>query len=306
MIYLLLGMLFVWTPAYAAVVFEDDFEYEVNRNATNAQVPFEAAGWADVKATNTNYGGFGGYLYTVDDATLGSKVLVMESLPTTVGGQTDYWLKLAGDEGYIPADVWLQFWTYATPGSLFHRMKLLYPCHQSLPCPGESFTWLLGVIGSNNLPGTGTAPDGGRFFRISGSTVNNTAVDPSDAQKLYQNLSATPMLEGTWYLVKIHLNTSGAQGTYESWMREHGVASFTKLAEWIGGVTPNFDWPIPVERRVGNLVFSMPTTVDTLDGTTYMDDFIIATSESDLPTYTNAPSVTISGGTTLSGSVRIQ
>lgn len=280
----------------AAVIFEDNFEYVANRADTNVQVPFEAAGWNDVRAENSDYARGGGYLYTVDDATLGSKVLVMESLPTTVGGQADYWLKLLGSTGYIPPDVWFQFWTYATVGSEFDRQKFLYPCHTGYPCPNgppeDGHNWIVGFNATNGVDGVGggvvTAPAGGRYFRTSGSAVNHTAAGPSDTQKMYQNLAGTVMLEGRWYLVKIHLNTSGAQGSYELWMRQHGASTFTKESEWIGGVTANFDWPIDAARRNGNIVFSMPTTVDTLDGTTYLDDFIIATSESDLPNYTTA------------------
>lgn len=285
------------STSHAAITFDDDFEYVANRADNNVQVPFEAAGWTDLRANNTNGGDTtGGYLYTVDDATLGSKVLVMESLPTTVGGQADYWLKLLGSAGYIPANVWFQFWTYATVGSEFNRQKFLYPCHQDYPCPNSppadnAHNWLVSFNATNGVDGVGggvvTAPSGGRYFRISGGTPNHTAAGPSDTQKLYQNLAATPMLEGTWYLVKIHFDTSGAQGTYELWMRQHGVATFTKEAEWIGGVTANFDWPIDAARRNGNMVLSMPTTVDTYDSTTYMDDFVMATTEGDLPVYSD-------------------
>jgi hypothetical protein len=300
-------------PVSAAVVFDDDFEYVANRSDTDVQIPFESAGWTDAKAENSDYGSSGGYLYTQDDATRGSKVLVMESLPTTVGGQTSYHLSYGSDAsalGTIPANVWIQFWTYAEPGSEWDRQKFLYPCHQEYPCPVGSFLWLVGLhdrdftgVSDNET----TAPTGGRFFRVTSAYANNSAATTNNEQKLYHNLGHNPLLVDTWYQVKIHIDTSGAQGTYELWVRQRGVSTWTKEAEWIGGVTANFDWPIPAgDARLGNRVLAMPTTVDTLDSTTYMDDFVMATSESDLPATANAPSSTVSGSARFTGAVRIQ
>jgi len=280
--------------SYAAVIFEDDFEYVANRNVTDVQIPFEAAGWTDAKATNSDYGGSGGYLYTLDNTPLNSKVLVMESLPTTVGGQTSYHLQYGDStepEGTIPANVWFQFWTYATPGSQFERQKFLYPCHQAYNCPTETYLWIL-YFQESDLTGVGdevvTAATGGRFFRLQSAYSNYSGGETWNAAKLFQNVSHTEMAVSTWYLVKLHIDTSGAQGTYEVWIRARGTPTWTKLAEWIGGTTPNFDWPIPANQRNGNRVLAIPTTVDTYDSTTYMDDFVMATTEEDLPTYGDA------------------
>ncbi|GAB4478776.1 MAG: hypothetical protein OHK0044_25890 [Burkholderiaceae bacterium] len=62
------------------------------------------------------------------------------------------------------------------------------------------------------------------------------------------------------------------------WIRQRGVQAWTKAAEWIGGVTPNFDWPIPQNLRDGNRQLAMPTTVNDVDSTVYLDDFVMATS----------------------------
>lgn len=308
---LVVGLVWAGT-AHATVVFEDDFEYTANRADTNVQVPFEGTGgWTDAKANNSDYAGSGGYLYTQDNATLGSKVLVMESLPTTVGGQTSYHLSYGSDAqslGFIPGNLWIRFWTYAVPGSTWDRQKFLYPCHTSYPCPVDSYLWLVS-FNTSDLTGVGdnvvTSPAGGRFFRISSSTANYSGGETWNADKLFQNLSHTPMLEGIWYEVKIHMDTSGAQGTYELWVRQRGVASWTKMAEWIGGVTANFDWPIPEALRAGNKVIAMPTTVDTNDSTTYLDDLMLATTEGDLPVYTPT-TAQIAPGSSFAGSVRIQ
>lgn len=284
------------SQAYAAVVFEDDFEYVADRAGTTEQIEFEAAGWSDAKAENTDYGSSGGYLYTLDNVTLGSKVLVMESIPTSVGGQTSYHLLYGGvglPRGTIPANVWIQFWTYAVPGSLWDRQKFLYPCHTlaSYPCDPNSFLWLLGIhdrdftgVSDNET----VAPAGGRYYRMTSAYANNSAATTGNEQKLYHNLNHGYMAEGVWYLMRIHVDVSGAQGIYEMWMRPRGTATWTKEAEWIGGVTTNFDWPIPVGERDGARELAMPTTVDTYDSTTYMDDFVMATTEGDLPTYNDA------------------
>lgn len=281
------------STSQAAITLQDDFEYVANRNVTDVQIPFESAGWTDCKAENSDYGSSGGYLYTLDDATLGSKVLVMESLPTTVGGQSSYHLQYGTDasaDGTIPPNVWIQFWTYAVPGSTWNRQKFLYPCDEAYPCPTTSFLWLFGIhdrdftgVSDNET----VAPAGGRYYRMTSAYANNSAATAGNEQKMYHNLNHGYQAEGVWYLMKIHVDISGAQGTYEMWMRPRGTATWTKEAEWIGGVTANFDWPIPAGQRDGNKVLAMPTTVDTVDSTTYMDDFVMATTEGDLPVYSD-------------------
>lgn len=282
---------FFWLAetSQAEIIFQDDFQYVADRNVTNVQIPFEAHRWTDAKAQNSDYASGGGYLYTQQDATRGSRVLVMESLPSTSQGQqTAYHLQygsVSHPPGTIPANVWFQFWTYATPESRWNRQKFLYPCHTSYPCPVGEYLWLLSFnaidltgVGDNSIQ----APAGGRFFRLSSAYANNMGGASWNADKLYQNVRHTPLLAGVWYEVRVHFDTSGPQGIYELWIRERGVTTWTKLAEWIGGVTPNFDWPIPSNRRSGNVVLSLPTTVDNLDSTTYMDDFTMATSVNDL------------------------
>ena len=92
------------------------------------------------------------------------------------------------------------------------------------------------------------------------------------------------MLAGRWYLVKLHIDVSKEQGVYEAWIREKQYATWTKVAEWIGGVTKGFFWPIPAQERVGFRVLAMPTTVNgTEDSIVYIDDFAIAKTEEALP-----------------------
>lgn len=276
-------------------VFFDDFEYDVARDATDAQVAFRARGWADVKAINSHFRRGSGYLYTRFDPVRHSRVLVLESLPSTAPTppnfpyrQTDYWVKYGREDApltTVPANVWFQFWIYATPESRFDRSKFIYPCRGPYPCTRDCFAWLLGwhTIAGPDDSRPIQAPTGGWFWSFTAPLANNRAVPNYNRNKLYQNLSATPLLAGRWYQVRIHVDTSGAQGAYELWLREAGQP-WLKVAEWIGGVTPDFEWPIPETERVGNRVFAMPTTVNEADSIVYLDDFAMATSEAALPT----------------------
>lgn len=285
--------------AQGGLRFFDDFEYDVSRSVTNAEIQFREHGWSDVKANNSHFRRGSGYLYTRYDSIRGSRVLVMESLPSTARtpegfrtGQTDYWLKIGGlpesDLTTIPANVWIQFWTYATPESRFPwRQKVLYPCRGPYPCSRRDertdYEWLVswGSGGFENTP----APPGGRYLALHAwnADFRGDPEYPTNRQKLSQNINKIPLLAGRWYQVRIHIDISNEQGIYQAWIRQKDQP-WTKVAEWIGGVTENFFWPIPESERVGFRVLAMPTTVDGPDdSTTYIDDFVIATSEEALP-----------------------
>lgn len=273
------------------VVFRDDFEYEVDRSSENAELVFRAHGWTDVKANNSHFRRGSGFLYTKFDAELNSRVLVMESLPSTARvlpgmreSQTDYWLKVGQEDApltTIPSNVWIQFWTCATPESRFSRRdKTIYPCRGPYPCSKDRFEWLF-MWGSVGHERGVSAPPGGRFLAFQAAHADFRADEeyPTNAQKLFQNVERIPLLAGRWYQVKLHIDVSGEQGVYEAWVREKD-APWRKVAEWKGGVTPHFFWSIPPSERLGFRVLAMPTTVNgPTDSTTYMDDFVIATSE---------------------------
>lgn len=273
-----------------SVLLFDDFEYEVSRSDKNAEAAFRARGWTDVKANNSYYGRGAGFLFTQFDAIRASRVLVMESRPSRAEtypgwkhGQTDYYLKFS-PLTTIPANVWIQFWTYATPESRFSRRdKTIYPCRGSYPCQQGQFGWLFmwGSAGFENIQ----APAGGRYLALRGEHADfHGAMEyPTNASKLFENMNRIPLLADRWYQVKLHIDVSGEQGIYEAWIRERR-APWVKVAEWIGGVTPNFFWPIPVAERVGFKQLAIPTTVDGPDdSTTFMDDFALAGSEAGLP-----------------------
>lgn len=285
-----IGSVWIGGISQAAIIFQDNFDYVVDRNASNVEEPFRAHGWTDVKANNSYFRRGYGYAYTTYNSTLNSQVLVLEAHPSQEPQfqQTDFWVKYGSDthaQGTVPPNVWFQFWVYATPESQWYRQKFIYPCRGSYPCSSGRFLWLMGYD-RQNLTGIGDgaieAPPGGRFILVNTDHANYYGGHPWNRTKLFQNVNQTPMLPGIWYQVRIHVDTSGPQGTYEAWIRQRGTTTWTKVSEWIGGVTRNFEWPIPETMRDGNRQFAMPTTVNRLDSTLYIDDFIMATSLQDL------------------------
>ena len=98
------------------------------------------------------------------------------------------------------------------------------------------------------------------------------------------------MRPNRWTLVKMHFNTTNTTGnSWEMWLKPYG-GGWTKVSEFIGGRTPNFSWNIPSASVGGHRVLRMPTTVggptsQWYDYWMYMDDFVMATTEGDLPVY---------------------
>jgi hypothetical protein len=276
----------------ATVVLQDDFEYTADRSASNVETAFSPHGWNATKAINaTSSSGAYGYLYTSTVSGWSSRALVIESLPATYSAvQTDHWIKFGSDShslGTVPANVWMQFWMYATSESRWDsQSKFIYPCHTSYPCPANAYLWLL-MLSDRKIQPPGdnavVAPDGYWHFELRGAHPNFSGGPSWNRQKLFQNLNGLQFAPGTWHQVRVHIDVSGAQGVYELWTREYGVAEWTKLAEWIGGVTADFDWPIPESLRSGMRQFAMPTTINAYDSIIYLDDFIMATSAEDLP-----------------------
>ena len=296
------------------LLFFDSFEYSVSRNnaadPSGTNNPFTAqGGWTRVKSENTT-GSHNGYIYTTSTipgyngpfpGTNSNSVLAVESLPASMGSQTDFYLQY-GDENAaantVPGNVWFQFWIYSNNyddpmnqndqiSQFDGRLKFIYPCNGPYPCQQGNISWL-------NCLGMTT---GEPFWANEDSTeLFMTTVDPYD---LYIDYRAAPdwnrfklgqtdvsenITPNRWTLVKIHYDTSSTSGVFEAWMKPIG-GSWTKVSEWIDGQTPDFSWNIPVQDIGGHRVFRMPTTVDDFDSWLYLDDFAMATSESDLPVY---------------------
>ncbi len=294
----------------ADVLFFDDFEYAVSEadDAGNLTA-FQAAGWAGAKAINVT-GSHGGNLYTVDNITghgsdfpgaSSSRVLCINSLAATLNVQTDFYLQY-GDglsPDALPGDVWIQFWILPNQNGSeqtgFHgREKFIYPCNGPYPCQTGKWLWLLSS--SSYEPQNAMLSDG-NVYTVSrdnqvGAVNYAGALDPSNRTKLGHTDTSEFIAVNRWTLVKLHYDTSTVSGTYEAWMQPRG-GNWTKIAEWIDGVTPNFSWTLEPQDVGGHRAFRMPTTfpgnniTPTEDAWLYLDDFAIATGEAALPTYGN-------------------
>lgn len=291
-------------------LFLDDFEYVANRLDAGAREVFIANGWHTAK-TQATRSGSNGYVYTVDQipgyygvfpGRNSRRVLAMEALPTSLGHQTDFYLQYGNasmSAETIPGNVWFQYWIYlnyydAPAGQqdqlsrFATRNKFIYPCLTEYPCDPANQRWHF-LTGSVGCQEPDMAPVGEQFICTWEDFARISSAQPENSWKMYQTNQAH-IRRNQWTLVKLHFDTSGPTGTYEAWLRPMG-GQWTKIAEWIGGVTPGFTWNIPENLRTGHRVIRIPTTINApddglnYDSWTYLDDFVIATSEAALPTY---------------------
>lgn len=176
------------------------------------------------------------------------------------------------------------------------RNKFIYPCNGMYPC--HTGLWLMGMVDHNTQYdwfSLGSPSSEGAFISNTAnvfegiSTVTCMDGDLSNCHQLGHTDRSERIVPNRWTLVKIHIDTSTESGRYEAWMRPAGGA-WTKTAEWIDGVTPNFTWRINPEWVGGHRTFRMPTTMGRASGSGYdswyyLDDFAMATAESALPVY---------------------
>lgn len=307
-------------------LFFDDFNYSVTRNQSqsSAEDVFQAAGW-NAAALSNGTGEDHGYLYTVSaiDGMVGSfpgsvqRALCMESYPNngadTTFLQADYWLQI-GDEatgslGDIPANFWFQTWIYlqdhAASGHVStypNRNKFLYPVANNYPGntdPGEgpiTCPWLV-VLGAQGYEAD-FGPTNECYIGVQAFGAAKHIVNEPTENRLHQNLSSKRITANEMNLLRIHIDTSGTQGVVEAWLRTQSEPSFTKIMEWIGGVTDsgNFSWPTYAETRSGMKLLRCPTTENANpqnnvnrdgdgDHFKYLYEFAMADDEADLPTY---------------------
>ncbi len=231
------------------------------------------------------------------------RVLKME-LSTPQSGGSDFYLQfgdseVAGNENRIPANVWFQFWHFTNNSGdeqsrVHNRHKFIYPCSDPYGCQTNRWRLSLTALTYNplNQQPFGNPSSNGAAYLVtrdhSIGTANYSLAGAGDESKLGQFNTTEYLQANRWQLVKIHFDTSNtASGVFEAWIKPLGSTNFTKVAEWIGGVTPNFTWTFPAAG--GHRAFRMPTTIGWDNGVGpvwyYMDDFAMATSEADLPVY---------------------
>lgn len=305
-------------------LFFDDFNYTVAYNASQATKSGQfnsARGYSGFKDNVVSAGALG-YLYTASSipgsgaAIPGASGRILAAPAIAGAGQSDFYLNIApGGEGVgtLPPDMWIQWWVYinnsgstgatgnAESTTFAYRSKWMYPQQSPSTATAGEYGWLFvpGADGFESVretsgntdsldPGLPASyPTTEAFLALDTETaVNVNVVEyPTNARKLYQNRNNTVKLTvGQWFLVKQRICVAPGQGQWHAWIRPYG-GSFTKVAEWIGGVTPGFTWPCgSQEFTTGYYRMKMPST-EYLNNYKYFADFAIATSEANLPTY---------------------
>ena len=293
--------------------FFDDFNYAVARGSSAAGTTFNSqGGWAQTKCNGNadnavGQEGGGLYLYTVTsipDLSLAwpngvARALCIEC-PVGVASQTDSYLQLGGGANYIPGNVWFQWWqltaaTATQPSQIHTRNKWLYPTQDTYPSNSNRWMLQIGNHSSNpfNVAPYGNPSDGEQFLVIRDHFVGTplyALADSGDEDKLGHTTISEYLVPNRWNLIKIHFNTSTASNnSFEAWIKAYG-GSFVKVAEWIGGTTPNFTWT-QADSGGGHSQLRIPTTIPGNNVATfypqwtYLQDFAMATSEAALPTY---------------------
>lgn len=313
------------------LLFFDAFEYEVKRDVIDPRPAFLTQGkWSDVKANNTGRNA-AGYLYTTDripgyrgtfPGRDSKRVLAIEARPGTFKTQTDFYLKLGDPRGpadQIPGNVWFQFWIYLNyyddPQDKEDQLSEMIGGKWLYPSPDGSYPthprWLLTANHRTHFwPMPEDEPRGYEassyhefFFQLEGLGPGNPPVPFAnikkapdwDRWKMGQMDIDTRVVANRWTLVRLHIDTSTTSGRYEAWLQPLG-GKMVKVAEYIDGVTPNFEWKIPSQHVGGHKTVCMPTTsgapsylaeraANNRDWWIYLDDFSMASSEEKLPKY---------------------
>jgi len=237
----------------------------------------------------------------------------METLPESLQGQTDFYLQYgsrSGPPGQVPANVWFQFWIYINRSNsqisnilggkfIYPSRDGVYPATNRNSERGNCYHWLFTLGDWSKEPFGVQGSDGQGFFSNRPPRADFRAASEylTNKDKLGPNLGNPTdfVLEpNRWYLVKVHIDTSGksplapaGQGVFEVWMRGKDQP-WRKTAEWLGGKTTNFTWPLLPRADEASKTFRMPTTVGGVtsrwaDYWIYLDDFAMAALEGDLP-----------------------
>ena len=310
------GLFMCTASAIAEVRIRDNFEYVVTRDQIGKAAAFAANGGWDYAKSNPEAARACGYIYTTNaipgysgafPGTNSSRVLAMEFLPRSMNClvgtswyQTDAYLQKGGEsaaQNTIPPNTWYQFWIYINnSGTQQTRWdgqgtKWLYPCINGAPtCTGSNISFLYLLKQNSYNPYSSTATGADAYIELEGFGASYAPGGPSpEDRKLGHNVApgTGKLVANTWILVKVHIDLSGSQGVYQEWHKTVG-GSFVQTANWVGGVTSGFVWPLSglnPSRSVGQKSLKLGTTWNNYDGWIYLDDFVMATSEADLPVY---------------------
>lgn len=309
--------------AFVNAIWADDFNYIANRGSgwnSTVDNPFVANGpWTNAKDLNTSTGS-AGFIYTVNPLSIpgntinpclsSSRVLCLEALPGTYQRQTDFYLErndLGNDANVLPAESWIQAWIYIPrSGAQMSEIsdyggKLFYPCrggHGSC----TTMSGLLNLRGAANHPNCNVIDPTVGFYPVDIGSENRTDLHSMDETGTgCQGAGANQAARGphnaanyfqynTWYLIKYRLDTTGANGITQLYVRQYGGA-WELWMDWQGGVTPaTYQFAVdPANQGVGHdffrllTTFGHPTNAATwIDSWFYIGDLHAATSEANL------------------------
>lgn len=311
----------IWMDDFNYVVDPESFNEGYNDTANNPSNPFFVNGpWDHGRQVR-------GDMYTVDPLSIegndinpsptSSRVLAIEALPGTFDEQSDLELGMygpdfpdpSGDDYVFPAECWIQGWWFMEYNedrpSRIARAKFLYPCRDGHgSC--NNLGWLVTLSENTSNPhcvqateGTGVymmnngsdgQPDSGIEYSFQGSPLGGC----SDGAWKQGNTTPYLFTNNQWHLWKIHMDNSGEQTVFEAWARPYGSQTWTKFADWRGGVTPEtYSATIASDRRRGHNAFRFPSTIaagpvghpSNLDAWFYFADLMACHKESDLRVY---------------------
>lgn len=307
---LFLIILLIISPTFlcADVIISDNFEYAVGRDDDDKSAFTTSGPWTGWKSRPLHPGAYG-FTYTTTSipgfsgafpGTNSSRVLASEHLPGTYEwGQSDTYLSFfdTGEGNQpIPATFYLQFWVYfqyyGDQLSSFQNGKFLYPCGddvQTGTCGVQHHDWMTQF--RKNYSGETfelTTEEAGHVYIYmktegtasmvgEGETTGNLGPNQSQATAIFH--------PNTWYLLKFYYDFSTNDPIYRMWRKTVTDESFTLIAEYVDGTTQGLTWTPYTNSGYYRLNFLEMN--DQVDCWFYVDDFIIATSENDLPTYSS-------------------
>lgn len=291
------------------LVFSDGFDYVVNKfdSAETKVARFSAAGWSGLKDEQTRPGGANGYLYTRTDApgcgpAPGGRMLTLEGLPRSLGGQTDFYLQLGnGVAGSIPARLFVQFdLCMSRAGAEMSDVasahdKLLYPLfgtRDGYPMSALDVAWLQNISTYAYRGRTMISqPEPGAFTFMNSATPGSDGpraviadqVDSGAGSMMTPNVGDQWIRPNRWYTVRFLFDVSGPQGIHRIWVAGLGQP-FVLIADFTGGVTPGFTYNTASLDRLGAKFLRIPTTWGNVTGGgpdrwMNIDNLRLATSE---------------------------
>jgi hypothetical protein len=320
----------------AAIIFQDGFEH-----AGASQQDFLNAGWGNFKewaghittVTQSAFQTSTGNSLALPGTIGGNNRVCKFSLHAGQDQtQTDTYLSVQdGTANYIPKNIWIQFWVYfnrygSEMSKWMNHHKMLYPGHSD-NYTSSSHPWLITYGTMAGLDGdlNGYEPFGdpvqSQYYGYAnvydwsetGGTQNADLITVYSTYGNWNKVSPSGLFRNIrpncWTLIKLHIDyTTANQGIFGLWLKEyHTSPRWNGFYELILNNAVRYDLVDGVDTTAMHhilLYFQTPGTADPIynDAYVYVDDFILATTEADLPTYDGiSPSPPVLQGVKISG-----